>query len=593
MVPESLIPTPLIDPTEREPVAVRQVVPPTRWRSWGVVSRWTRWLAGEVWYRIIGSHDAVSRGRRLRAVLEDLGGIWIKVGQLLSLRIDLLSLEVCQELARLQDRAYGFPGAIACDIVATELGQPVHAVFSEFDATPLAAASIGQVHRARLRNGDAVAVKVQRPHVRESLAAELGFIRIVATLLDRLHIARFMRWESMRWELEAILSEELDYLHEASAMERMQATLPRHGLYVPQVYPEWSTRQVLVMEFVTGVLMADYIATVHANPGRVRAWERENNIDQQRVNRRFSRSILRQVIEDNLYHGDLHPGNIILLRDSRVALLDFGSVGFTEREYLEKFRLFMTAMASQEYERAADMALLLGAPMPPIDLGSVRAEIVRALEQWGLRTSIPGLPYPLKSVDAVNVAINRIFFEHRLAFEWAFLRIRRAFATMDATAMHLFPEADYSEVTRAYFRGAARRRITASVTQPAPSRVVDEDSLAQLAEFGQLALEIERRRLRVVQTTLTGSAGLVVAVATFAVPLAVAGVYGAALALTSQHGPDWARPIATVLSAGLIARAPALDWQIWIGVCACGWIVARTAAGLRTGFLAASQRGLS
>ena len=396
-----------------QPVVVTPIVPPARWRTALVARRWIGWLLAEVWSRVQGLGDAGSRGRRLRALLEGLGGIWIKVGQLLSLRIDLLDPVMCKELARLQDRANGFPGQDALAIVAADLGQAVDAVFSEFDPNPVAAASIGQVHRARLLNGDAVAVKVQRPFVRESLNRELAFVRIVTRLLERMRIAPFMRWASLQWELEAILAEELDYLNEASAMERMHVTLRQHGLYVPAIYQDLSTARVLVMEFVTGVLMSDYIATLHGDPDRVQAWLRENNIDQGRVNRRLVRSVFRQLLEDNLYHGDLHPGNIVLLRDSRVALLDFGSVGFTEREYLERFRFFMTAIADEEYARAADMALIMGAPMPDIALEPVRAEMVQELLRWGLRSGVSALPYPLKSVDAINMAINRVFFEHR------------------------------------------------------------------------------------------------------------------------------------------------------------------------------------
>ena len=207
-----------------------------------------------------------------------------------------------------------------------------------------------------------------------------------------------MRWRNIRWELEEILKEELDYRREAAAMERLYASLNGRGMYVPRpprvLDDERAGHGVRLRR-----LMSDYIIMLRADANRVRAWERQNDVDPRRVVRRFSASILKQIVEDNLFHGDLHPGNIVLLRGSRVALLDFGSVGFTDRDYLERFRLFMQALADQEYERAADIALLMAASLPDIDLAPVRAEIVRELLKWGLRTGVAGLPYSVKSVD--------------------------------------------------------------------------------------------------------------------------------------------------------------------------------------------------
>src|SRR5205823_12328120 len=134
------------------------------------------------------------------------------------------------------------------------------------------------------------------------------------------------------------------------------------------------------------------------------------------------------------------------LRHSRVALLDFGTVGFTERAYLEKFSLFMSSLTGDEFEKAADMALMMAGPLPRGDLGRIRGEVVRELRAWRARSAVRTLPYPVKSVDSVNDAITKVLFRHRITFDWAFLRIRRALATMDASAMHLFPAADYTRI---------------------------------------------------------------------------------------------------------------------------------------------------
>jgi ubiquinone biosynthesis protein len=589
MIPPSFEPTPLVDVGERAPVTVRPVGPPSRWRGTVVTVRWGMWLAGVALRALFRRPDSRAAGRRLRSLLESLGGVWIKVGQLLSLRIDLFDVDFCQELAQLQDRADGFSGELARRVVEEDLGRPIEQVFTEFDLQPLAAASIGQVHRARLRDGRLVAVKVRRPYVADSLDRELGLVRFFFAAFERLRIASFMRWRNVRWELEEILREELDYRREASAIQRLHATLNARGMYVPHLHSEYSTPRVLVMEFMSGVLMSDYIITLRADPQRVAAWERENDVDPRRVVRRFSASILQQIVEDNLFHGDLHPGNIVLLRGSRVALLDFGSVGFTDRDYLERFRFFMEAVAEREYERAADIALLMAASLPEIDLAPVRAEIVRELLRWGLRTGVAGLPYQTKSADAVNVAITKVFFKHRISFEWAFLRIRRALATMDATAMHLYPDANYTDITQAYFRHA-RRRALRKALRPATARrarvgIADNpDLVRQLGDMTELALQIERRRLQAAGTAVSSADRAVLAAAAAGGAMAVAVAIAAIAAMTAQHGPSWLRAATLWISAGLAARAPALDWQIWVAVTIGAVLAARTARTLRVAF---------
>jgi ubiquinone biosynthesis protein len=593
MIPPDLQPTPLVDPAERAPVAVRPIAAPGRWRAVSLARWWLAWLAGEAWRRLLRQRDAGARGRRLRALLERLGGIWIKVGQLLSLRIDLFDVDFCQELATLQDRAYGFPGEVAKARVEAELGMPLDRAFAAFELQPIAAASIGQVHRARLHDGRVVAVKIRRPFIEDALARELALVRFLFRVLDRLRIAPFMRWRNMGWELEEILKEELDYRREASAMQRLRASLNGRGMYVPHVHAEISTASVLVMEYVSGVLMSDYIVSLRADPARVRAWERENQVDPRRVVRRFSQSILRQIIEDNLYHGDLHPGNIVLLRDSRVALLDFGAVGFTERDFLDRFRLFMQAMAHQEYERAADLALLMTSSLPDIDLAPARAEVVRELLAWGLRSGVAALPYPTKSVDAVNVAITRIFFKHRITFEWTFLRIRRALSTMDATAMHLYPEADYTAITTTYFKRAARRTIAKRARPGAAVGALargaeDEDLVRQIGELGDLALQIERRRLRLAGATLSGAARVVMVSAGWMRLAATAVAVVALIALASQHGPPSLHAAVEWCSLGFADRAPRLDWQIWLAMSAMAGLTVRATARVRAGVRAAA-----
>src|SRR6185503_13279558 len=197
---------------------------------------------------------------------------------------------------------------------------------------------------------------------------------------------RFLRSDEALWELTNIMNEELDYRYEDSAMSRLKKTLKRHDIYVPEVFRKYTTPRVLVTEFIHAALMADFIGMYLRSPERLSRWLTENNIDPKLVARRLLLSIFRQLFEDNLYHGDLHPGNIILLKDSRVAFIDMGTVGFTESEFLARLRIFTRALAVRDFSNAADMMFLLSTTLPSIDTDEMKSKFIRVFRSWASRT---------------------------------------------------------------------------------------------------------------------------------------------------------------------------------------------------------------
>jgi ubiquinone biosynthesis protein len=464
--------------------------------------------------RAKGSIGRAENARRLRLVFEELGGLWVKVGQLMALRIDLFSAELCRELSLLQDQANGFSFAIARRIVESDLGSPLSELFDRFEEAPFAAASIGQIHKARLKlEGVWVAVKVQRPYIAETVAHELGLIRRIIQLLQKFSTWSYMRWDDMYWELRHILEEEIDYRFEASNLKRMRKSLRRHNIYVPKVFSRYSSRRVLAMEFVGGALMADYIQVSESDPRKLRSWLTQNNIDPQLMARRLCFSLLRQVLEDNLYHGDLHPGNIILLRDSRVALIDFGTISFLEREYLDKFRIFLRSLATRDYSKATDLVFLLNAALPTRDLEPAKEDMIRALRAWAARTDVKELPYHEKSVDRAWTDTARIMFEHRCTADWSYLRLRRAFSTLDASLMRLYPDANYTRLIQDYFHKAEQRALRSRAGRRSWNRALM--SLAAAADLPEKISELAffsaaqiRRQAKVFQGTTTKFADL-------------------------------------------------------------------------------------
>ncbi|MBI4616825.1 MAG: AarF/ABC1/UbiB kinase family protein [Planctomycetes bacterium] len=458
MLPKELVPSPLFERRDREPTPIRPSIRPARLRVLHMVDRIARWAGGLLLDGIRGRLSPEEKARRIRVLLEDLGGFWIKAGQILSLRRDVLPAILCDHLSQLQDRMQGYPPELAKEAIEDALGVPVDRIFDVFEDEPLAAASIGQVHRARLAKEEVwVAVKVRRPHAAEFFRRDMRAIKRVVGLFRRFRFLPHFRWSDMIWELEQVLREETDYRVEAAAMRKMKKSLRRHNIYVPKVFEEYSTDRVLVMEYLDVVFMSDYIRAAHAEPDRLGRWLAENNIDPEKVGWRLYSSLSRQIHEDNLFHGDLHPGNIALLRDSRIALIDFGTVGSLEADYHRKFLFFTRALTERRFAKAADLLLLLSSSLPAADIEDVKSRIVRALRAWETRTSVKGLSYREKSLSQVMAELGQFLFTHKMSMEWSFLRIDRAQLTLDASLLHLCPDTDYLDAMGRYFRKAARR----------------------------------------------------------------------------------------------------------------------------------------
>jgi ubiquinone biosynthesis protein len=415
------------------------------------------WLAGR---RLHGRPAAdVASARRVRVLLQSLGGLWVKLGQLVAMRRDLLPADFCAELGALQDRAVGFPGAMARRIVEEDLGREVGAVFAEFDERPFAAASIGQIHFARLRgSARAVAVKVRRPFIEEAMRQDLAMVRSLCVALEAVGVLRDAHLVDFLGELEAAMREELDYRLEASSITRMRRSLRGHGIYVPKAFGSLCSSRVLTMELVDGVLMSEYIAARDRDPERVTAWLAENDVDPERVGRLLHGSLMRQIVEDNLFHGDLHPGNILLLRRSRVALIDFGSIGTLEARFRTLYRMLNRAMSDLDFDKVSDiMSLIAPSPDPGIDWDRVRRNASAALRRAELRAYAPNLSYHERSMTTALLDVARSLAGSGFPIGWAFMRVDRAHVTLDASLTYLMPDVSYLELGQEYWKEARRR----------------------------------------------------------------------------------------------------------------------------------------
>ncbi len=260
---------------------------------------------------------ADSQGMRLRRVLEAAGGVYIKLGQIAATRVDLLPAEVCEELARLQNQVPPEPRDRIAEVLEAELGPDLESIFAEFEWEPLAAASIGQTHRARLRSGDAVVVKIQRPGIEETMERDLAALGLLADLAQRrTPFGRGVRSGETLAQFAQSLRTELDFRREAEAMIEMASRLdPTARVRIPTVHRHLCTRRVLVQERFEGCTVADS-AELDAS-----------SADREALAGQLLRSTVDQVMTLGFFHADPHPGNVFVLADGSLGLIDFGATG--------------------------------------------------------------------------------------------------------------------------------------------------------------------------------------------------------------------------------------------------------------------------
>ena len=293
--------------------------------------------------------EPLTRPQRVRMALEELGPTYIKLGQVLSTRPDLIPVEFIEELSKLQDSVPPFPFADAETIIQRELGAPSSDVFDRIDVEPAASASIGQVHRARLKNGDEAAVKIQRPGIRAVIEVDLEIMLHLATLAER-HVEELVLHKPVKIveEFARTLEKEIDYRIEATHIDRIsQGFLDDPTVYIPAVFREYSTACILTTEYMEGIKIS--------NIGELDA----GGYDRRLLCSRGADIVLKQVFHHGFFHADPHPGNIFALPGNVICLLDFGMVGVVDRQTREMFVELVDSVVRRNEGRAAQVLLQL------------------------------------------------------------------------------------------------------------------------------------------------------------------------------------------------------------------------------------------
>lgn len=368
--------------------------------------------------------DPLSIGERIRLVIEELGPAYIKIGQIASTRADIIPPDILRELEKLQENVPSFSFAEVREIIEEELGSPLEDIFSQFDEEVIAAASIGQVHRARLRaTGEQVAVKVQRPRIKAMIETDLEILMDLATLTEN----RMKRMERLQLrdaveEFSKSLRNELDYTFEGRNAERIAKQFKEdQTIYIPKIHWDFSTRRVLTMEFVEGL--------------RLNQFEEldKQGYDHKQLAEQLVKALFRQILIEGFFHADPHPGNIFLLKGGVISFIDFGMVGRLTLDMKQNFASLIIAMMRQNTESMIKAVLRIGIVPDEVNLTLLSNDVDELREKY--------MDIPLSRIS-LGEAISDLFevaFRHRIRIPSDFTMVAKCLLILEGIVEKLDP----------------------------------------------------------------------------------------------------------------------------------------------------------
>lgn len=424
---------------------------------------------------------------RLRLALEELGPTFIKFGQILSTRSYLFPPAYARELAKLQDKVKPFDFEAVREIVTCELDKPLEEAFAEFDAVPFASASIAQVHRAKLLSGEEVVVKVQRPGVRETLTVDIMILEDIARLLEE-YVPESRRYDprGMVREFKRTSKREVDFRVERANTEVFRRNFAgSEEVHIERTYGEYSTSRVLTVEFIDGIKISE---VEHL---------REVGVDTSAVARIGARAVLKQVLDDGYFHADPHPGNIFVLRDGRIAPVDFGMVGRLTEDDMDVLSEFFIGFMKKDAEK------LIGV-MEKLDLIPHDVEKREVVEDLMLFMD----KYSTMSLGQVNMKeliseIMSFLTMYRIKMRTEFLLLGKALGVYEEVGRVLDPQFNMFEEARPFVEKLVRRKYSITglfgrrsgriedVVGQLASIPGDLASLITIAKSGKLRIEFE------------------------------------------------------------------------------------------------------
>lgn len=408
----------------------------------------------------------MTRAERVRKALEELGPTFIKLGQILSTRPDLIPLEYIQELSKLQDNVSPFSYDEAEEIIKKETGKSPEEVFRHFEKEPLAAASIAQVHRAQLKDGTNVIVKIQRPGIRKIIEVDIEIMLHLADLMER-HLEELEGHRPARivQEFAQIIGKELNFTIESMHLERFgRQYLGDETIYVPKIYREIVTNRILVMEYIDGIKSSEISLL------------KQKGFDLQEIARRGAILIMKQVFVQGFFHADPHPGNIFIMPGNVICYLDFGMMGRITRQEREIFSDMVMSLVKRNEKKLSDALLKLTYYDDEPDRDKLERDLSEFVDQY--------LYLPLKELK-VGKILNRILeilAWHRLYLKSDLFLVIKALSTVEGLGKMLDPEFEIMEHAQPFIRQVQVDRFS-------PKKII-EDTIDSGSDFVRMLKEI-------------------------------------------------------------------------------------------------------
>jgi ubiquinone biosynthesis protein len=362
--------------------------------------------------------------RRIRLSMEELGGAYIKLGQLLSVRPDLIPQKYCDEFSKLQDEVPPEPLAVVEKTIEQEFGKPWRTYFMHIDPKPLGSASVAQVHKARLRNGKAVAIKVQRQNIKQKFAADIHIIRYIGQKLQK-HLQNTVNIIQITDEFERYTKKELDFTVEAGHIDEICSGAKSNGVVIPKVFWAYTAEKILTMEYLDGIKLSEMKRADKPHAAKV-----------------LVDAFIEQIFACGTFHADLHPGNILLLRNGKIGMLDFGIVGHLDARTRKLGLELYMALLNRDPREIAEVLLKYGAPTSKTKIDSFIQDATELVNSWWESN-----PEKRK----VSHLLHQLFVlcaRHYIRMPVDTILLGKGMMTVEATAHYLDPHFNFVEYSQ-------------------------------------------------------------------------------------------------------------------------------------------------
>ena len=423
--------------------------------------------------------DELGTFERMRYALEDLGPTFVKFGQIMSLRPDMLPPQLIDELSKLQDEVAPVEFSQIKETVENNTGRPLQETFSIFDVEPLAAASISQVHRGILKKeGHIVSIKVQRPGIHSKIKADLDILAAIADQLhERIDDLKTYDLPNLVRVTRRNLLRELDFKREARNMKIAASFASEHSeIYIPEVYEEYCTERLLVMEYVQGIKLKDL--------------DTENVIDPESMAKQGLKAAIKQILDDGFFHADPHPGNILIIEDERLCLMDWGMTGrLSERDRHELIDL-LKSVVDKDSEAMVYALVRLSSAEEAIDQRGLERELLDLLDSYY------AVPVKEMNIGQLLMAITELLRKYRLRLPSDLVIMIKALVTAEGTARIIYPDLNIVAEAKDYISSLALERFK--------PKSLWRSFRFTLSEFFSLQKELPRRMVQILNKADSG-----------------------------------------------------------------------------------------